>query len=94
MCAVSLCTAMNADVTLRCQELAISCCDNRIQALALRQVFPWNGLAYNVFTNITNCIIITGAAKTRERQVLLYFINYFIVVYTFVIDCDILSGRI
>jgi hypothetical protein len=79
MYAVSFCTAMNAHVDLHCQVLPIPCCGKRIPALALRQVFPWNGLAYNVFTNITNCNIITGPAKTRKRQVLLYFINYFLV---------------
>ena len=93
MYAVSFCTAMNAHVHLHCQVLPILCCDMRIPAIALRQVFPWNGFAYNVFTNITNCIIITGHSKTRKRQILLYFINYFLVVFTFLIDWDICSGE-
>jgi len=91
---VSFYTAMNAHVDLHCQVLPIPCCDMRIPALALRQGFPGNWLAYNVFTNITNWIIITGPPETRKRQVLLHFINYFLVVYTFVIDCDVLIRRI
>lgn len=66
MYAVSFCTAINSHVALRCQVLPILCCDMRILARALRQMFPWNGLAY----------------------------NYFLVVYTFLIYCDILFRRI